>query len=256
MFWIIQYKITVNTVSVLFHIGRIIVTLSMWLYWKSLTHFDFHNITLFKHLFKTSLPLFGVSLSAIIITNTDVIILGWLFDTKEVRFYTVAANCFIKHIFLQITGSAIAPKLATLSGKSLLKEMEKMIKQVTKGLSIIGLIPFVIFFVLWKKITRNLGSKFMNAYWILVILSIGQIVNLGTGAVGLILIMTGNEKVQSKLSIIFAILIIILNIILIKFWNAIGAAVATSLIITASNIFKVYFVKKIIGINTLPFKLI
>ena len=87
------------------------------------------------------------------------------------------------------------------------------------------------------------GSEFKNAYWILVIIGIGRFVNLATGAVGIILTMTGHEKIQSQISVISLFLIIILNVFLIKFYGVIGAAIATSTIVIGENMAKFFIVK-------------
>ena len=97
------------------------------------------------------------------------------------------------------------------------------------------------------------GLEFIDAYIILVILGLGQFINLSTGAVGLTLIMTGYEKTHGNISIVFMLINVILNFILIKSFGATGAAVATSTTIIFENITKMIYVKIKTNINTIPF---
>lgn len=96
-------------------------------------------------------------------------------------------------------------------------------------------------------------SEFTNVYYILIILSIGQFVNIATGAGGQLLIMCGYEKTQSHISIIFLTFSIFLNILLIYFLGMLGAAIATATIIAGENIVKVIYAKRYVGVLTLPF---
>lgn len=251
-FFISKVNITINLVAICYAIGRLGVTLSVGIYWKKLFSFEGKPKIITKELLPVSLPLFVVSISGILLSNADAIILGWLSSSREIGLYTVAAKlALLSTIFLQITNAAVAPKVAALFDQNEHIKLQIMIRQVTKGLTIIGFAPFVIFLFFGNSILSIWGSEFIEAYWILLILSFGQLVNIATGAVGVIMIMTGHEKVQSKISFIFAIINIILNVILIKKYGALGAAIATATVVISSNFLKVFFVKKLVGINTL-----
>jgi O-antigen/teichoic acid export membrane protein len=77
------------------------------------------------------------------------------------------------------------------------------------------------------------------------------LINIGTGAVGLLLTMSGYEKIQSRIAIISMFLNLLLNFVLIKYFGATGVAIATALTIAGENITRVYFVKKKLGISTI-----
>lgn len=251
--WFIEIDITINKVALLFAIGRVFVAITIGFYWKSLNHYKFRKKLIIEQLSKTARPLFVISLAAIVMANANMIIIGLFGNLNDVGYFSVALRlALLSSFFLQITNSVIAPKLAALFAQGKIREMEKMVQQVTKGLAIIGIVPFIIFLFAGKYLLEIWGNEFVDAYWVLIFLSAGQLVNLGTGAVGLIMIMTGHEKVQSKLSLIFAALNLIINIILVYYFGALGAAIGTAIVIAASNIAKMIFVKKLVGIQALP----
>src|SRR5699024_11374968 len=117
---------------------------------------------------------------------------------------------------------------------------------------VLAIVPLAIFFLFGSKILSVWGSEFSEGYWILIILSIGQLFNLSTGSAGLILMLCGQEKLQGLISISFVILNLILNYFFILYYGVTGAAFATAIIVAGKNIMQVIFVKKNIGISTLP----
>lgn len=246
----LDYLITINKVALLYLLGRLSVTISIGLYWRSLNQRSEKPELIIPKLFKTSLSMFFISMSGIVAANANVLILGGFADVKEVGLYTVAAKiAMLTSFFLQITNSVLSPKIAALFKKEKIDELEKMVQRITRGLFFIGVSTFVIFLLFGKQLLGVWGDEFSSGYSILLIVAVGQLVNLGTGAVGVIMIMTGFEKTQSNISVIFAILNVLLNIVLIYFYGAIGAAVATTVILIASNVAKMIYVKRLVKIN-------
>ena len=130
--------------------------------------------------------------------------------------------------------------------------MTLMVKRVTTGLSIVSIL-FVVFFALFGQWLLSFwGDDFQEAYWVLLILAIGQFFNIATGCSGMLLMMCGFEKVHGYISVVSVVLNIILNLYLIANYGALGAAAATAITVILSNIIKVIMVNRKIGILTLP----
>ena len=249
----LEIKITLINVAIMYAIGRIIVTLTVGIYWQTIYSSPKKKKMLTSQLLKTAIPLFFVSTSSVVLASSDVIMLGWLSNSKEVGLFTVAARiALLTSFFLQVTNSAVAPKIATLYHKKNIDELEKMIQKVTGGLFFIGIITFFILVFAGKWILGIWGNEFKEAYWILVILGFGQLINLSTGAVGLILIMTGHEKTQSYLSMIFIPLNLFLNFLFISLWGSLGAAIATAITVSGINLVRTILVKQKTGILVFP----
>jgi O-antigen/teichoic acid export membrane protein len=95
------------------------------------------------------------------------------------------------------------------------------------------------------------GEKFIMGYTALLILTIGQIINAGSGLVGYFLQMTGGHKVYMKITITFSITNVILNFLLIPHFGINGAAISTSLCLAMINIVAVFVVYKRSSVLTL-----
>lgn len=248
--WLMEWSINVKNVAIIYAIGRLSVTFIIGFYWRRLFPNKEEAQLIFAPLLKTSLPMFLITASAVVGTNADAIILGALTSAENVGLYTVAARiALLTSFFLQVTNTVLSPKIASLYDNNQLKELEEMVQRVTKGLTFIGIMMFLVFFFLGEHILNLWGNEFTEAYTILLIVAIGQLVNLGTGAVGVIMLMTGHERIQSKISLAYVALNIILNFGLIYLYGIIGAAIATTTTLIISNVIKVIFVKRLTGIN-------
>lgn len=252
MHWLFLEGLTINRVAIYYAIGRLLVTLTVGKYWNSIYRYKFKRELIIKKLLNTSMPMFFASLSTIIIANIDVIILGVFEDAKEIGLYSVALRlALLTSFFLQVTNSSIAPKIAVLFENNKKEELEKMVQQVTRGLGIIGVIQLLIFVFVGKYILMLWGQEFMGSYIILIILGVGQLVNIGTGAVGQILIMSGYEKIQRNISILFLFANLVFNIIFIWLWGAMGASITVAVTYIGINLTKYYYVRKKLKIKIL-----
>ena len=248
--WSFMQELTINAVATCYAVARIGVTVSVGLYWNKLYKNEVPSKKIFKQLIKTAKPLFLISIAGVIINSADVIILGLFSGAKEVGVYVVAARiALLTTMLLQITNSAVAPKIAALYSENNIKSLEMMVKKVTRGLFFIGLSVFFIFILFGESILSIWGDEFREAYIILLILGFGQLVNLSTGAVGIVLIMTGHEKIQRNISIVFMFIFLILSLLLVSLYGVLGAAIATSITISGINLTKVFYVKKVARIN-------
>ncbi len=253
LFWFFNVEITVNLVAILYAVGRIAVTVVIGSYWKSLYKHKLKKEFITKFLLKTSMPLFLITISTVVMANSDAIMIGWLGSTKDVGLYSIAAKiALLTSFFLQVTNAAVAPKIAALYAANKIPEMEKMVQRVTLGLLVIASFPVIIYAAAGQHILNLWGSEFTAAYWMLVILSLGQLINIGTGASGLLLTMCGYERIHAKISFFYVLLNLILNYFFIINYGAIGAAIATAITVTFDNLTRVYYAKTKVGVLTFP----
>ena len=249
---LVKIDINVVNVAIIYAIARILVIITIVIYWKKIFNFKNKRKFIFKPMLKMAMPLMLVSSTAVIATNADSLMLGWLGNITQVGLYNVGSKiAILTSFFVIISNSAVAPKIAALYEKGKIKELEKMIQKVTRVLGIIALFPLPIFLLFGDQILSFWGKGFSEAYWILIILSVGQIFNLATGATGQVLIMCGKEKILGRIKLIEIGSNILLNYILIIHFQAIGAAIATSITLIILNVIKVVYVKKELGISVI-----
>lgn len=247
---------TPTSVLVLYAIGRVLMAIIVFLIWRQIFKSNTNSEFSFKPMFKMATPLLLVTGTGVIASNADTIMLGILGTFKDVGIYNVAARlALMTSILLGVINSAIKPKMASLYGSEKIEEIQFLVQRVTKGLTLIALLLIIFFLTFGQWILKFWGSEFLEAYWVIIILSIGQFFNVATGCSGILLIMCGYEKIHGYISLITLILNILLNVVLIENYGALGAATATAITISLSNIAKVLFAKRKTGILTLPLPL-
>jgi len=254
LYWTFNIVFTPVSVLLLYAISRIILAVVVKVLWNQTFKSKIKGQFNFKPMLKMAKPLMLVTGTGVIASNADVIMLGVLGTFKDVGVYSVAGRlALLSSFFLQVTNAAIAPKLASLYDESKINEMRLMVQRVTKGLTIVALLFITFFVVLGQWLLSFWGAEFQEAYWILVILSIGQFFNMATGCSGMILVMCGHEKIYGFVSIFSLLLNLSLNFVLIKYLGALGAGIATATTIILGNIIQLILAKKKTGISTLFF---
>ncbi|TKK67403.1 hypothetical protein FC093_13965 [Ilyomonas limi] len=144
-----------------------------------------------------------------------------------------------------------APRFASLYNQKKYEELKKYAINSTR-LMVLFATPLVIFILLFPTfILQVFGKDFINAAPMLRILCLGQYVNVLTGSVGYLLMMSGHEKDLKNITAIFGSLALLLNYILIKNYGALGGSIAIALSIALQNIVMAGMVKKRLGFNTL-----
>ncbi len=251
--WYLKISIDLFSVIAIYTISRFLTFIIAFLYVKNIYNPIFFKGVVDKTMIKMAKPLLFVSATTLLSSSLDVIMLGWLSNSSSVGLYTVATRLvlFIA-FFLQITNAVLSPKIAAYFANNELSKLTVMIKQVTFVLIIIGVLSTIFFVILGKPILSVWGHDFTEAYYCLVILCFGQFINISTGCSGVLLIMSGNEKVFSYITSISLLFNFTLNLVLISKYDILGAAIATSITIAGENIVKVIIAKKKTGILTIP----
>ena len=252
-YFFLNIEISLISIIFLYALGRIVTFFITTIYWKKLYNPIYKKSFFDRTMLSMAVPLLFVSSTTLLSSSVDVLMLGWLSDSSKVGLYTVASRLvlFIA-FFLQITNAAISPKLANFFDKNQLKEMNILVKQVTLWLFIIGFVSMLFFVCFGSAILELWGYEFSAAYICLIILSVGQFINISTGCSGVLLIMGGHEKIFSYISGAFLLLNIILNYLLITKYNEVGAAIATAGTIIGENIIRVVIAKQKTGVLTIP----
>ncbi len=97
-----------------------------------------------------------------------------------------------------------------------------------------------------KDILLVFGSDFTNYSNVLIILALGQLINVATGSVGQILVMSGNQDKQQYSFVIGAVISSVLAVFNIYNYGAVGAAISTSIGIVIVNSISLIFVLRFI----------
>ena len=184
---------------------------------------------------KYSIPAALAGMFTLFATRIDRLIIGYFLPEMYVGLYQAISQVSI--LFGLILGSVTAiftPMIGRLYYQGEISTLDNLFKISTKwGLYIC--LPVYTILLLFPNEILNLiyGQAYTSASTPLMILATAQIINVGTGATGPVLIMTGYQKQWFYISFSMLLLNLITNIILIPRLHLIGAAIASLLALSS-----------------------
>jgi len=196
-----------------------------------------------------SSTLIFISFMSVILTKIDKIMLGIYMTSEVVGIYNIAASVAGLTTFLFASSNMIfSSVISELYSVNKIKMLGNLYSTITKWLIILTL-PIVITILFFPDtIMKFFGQSYTIGSTALVILALGQMINVFAGANGIILKMCGHEKLLLTNNILMAVINVIFNAILIPKIGILGAALSTGISIAIINIIKVCEVKFLLGI--------
>mgnify|MGYP003983354195 CR=1 FL=1 len=241
----------INGVAVGYIVATLITLLFGRIFWVKATSTFIANTATFdrKQLFACSMPLYGVVMLHLIILWSPLLILGAWESSETVGIYTAASRtAFLISFVLVAVNSISAPKFAALYQNGDMDSLGKMARNSVKITSLLSFPVLLLFIFAPEWILSIFGEQFKQGAVVLIILAVGQFVNVATGSVGVLLMMSGNEKLMRNNLLFCAIVGILLNLWLIPCFGIIGCAVAAAVVHAMQNLIAMMLVWKRLNI--------
>jgi O-antigen/teichoic acid export membrane protein len=193
-------------------------------------------------------------LIGITITTVDIFMLGIWVNSAEVGLYSAAAQIASTMLLLLVAiNTVVAPKFSELHVQNRKRELEAIARSCALFSTALGLPVYLLFLVFPDSIAGLFGAEFRSASLYLIILATGQFINIATGSVSMLLMMTGNERTLQNITAATGLMNIVLNAALIPSWGAAGAAIATAISVACLNIACLFMVYRKLSIRMIPF---
>jgi O-antigen/teichoic acid export membrane protein len=174
-----------------------------------------------------STVLFGVQVLEFLASQTDKIMLGIYLNAREVGIYSIAtALVAFVSIFLQSINQIFAPTIAELHASRQNDLLLNLYQTLTKW--VLGFtmpLAFVIM-IFARPLMEIFGREFGEGWPVLVIATVGQLVNCGVGSVGQLLLMSGQQQRMIRAQAIAVPVGLVILWVMIPRLGLIGAATA------------------------------
>lgn len=211
-----------------------------------LDQLKYQTVPVAKRLLSFSWPIAVTGIISLFYLKTDVLLLGYYFNSVDVGLY-MPALIIAQYVTLFATPFAyiFLPVVSELFGKAKKVSIESLFKSASKWIFMMVL-PVFIYLLLFPKevIILLYGSGYSEGYIPLIILAAGISMNTFTGMTGSILVGGGYTKLNLTVEIIASITNVSLNVILIPIFGILGAAIGTSASYFTRNIASLVFVYK------------
>lgn len=188
-------------------------------------------------LLQTSMPMLVITGMTLVMGWTDILALGIWSGAREVGVYGIAMRIALLTTFvLSAVNVVVAPQFATLHAAGDIAGIKRVAQRSAFWIQIVAVPMILVLVTVPDLVLQVFGPEFREGAWPLRILAFGQLVNLATGPVGTILVMTGHERIVRNSMAKSAALNLVGNLVLVPAYGAIGAAASTALALAFMNV--------------------
>ena len=191
-----------------------------------------------------SATIYGMSFLGFLLAQADKITLGYFLGPRDVGIYAVAAALVAYvPIVLQSVNQMFAPTISDLRTRGDHEVLGRLFQTLTKWIIALTVPLAIVMIRFARPLMHVFGPEFEIGWPILIIGTCGQLVNVGVGSVGYMLVMSGHERRVITVQGVMAGLMVFLNIFLVPVWGIYGAAVAGALTTVGTNVWFLLEVK-------------
>ncbi len=230
----------------------IITAIVAWLLWKRVwvgIEKDQHVSSVStEKLLQSSWPLFAVMMTGLVMQQAATIFLGVWGTAEDVGVFNIANRVSALLLFpLMAMISILTPKFSEMYKNDEMSELKKLARKSSRILIMLS-VPIAALVAMYSEwILGFFGAAFIKGQTVLIILLVGVVVNAAAGAVGNILMMSGNERDVRNITFIAALSTVVMLFFFIPVWGSIGAAAAVAIGVSMQNILMVWRVYKKFG---------
>jgi O-antigen/teichoic acid export membrane protein len=197
-----------------------------------------------------ALPLLLIIGFEVILSETDIVMVGAFLGSKSAGVYTAASKTSILVGMVLISANAIAaPMYASLWARDRLDDLAVLARRVAVWVFWPTLLVSIFLALAAKPVLGLFGSQFTAGSSILRVLLVGQLISAGVGSVGYLMTLTGHQREAAHVYGGVAALHLAVNALTIPLLGAIGAAVATSFSISIWSLWLHTLVVRRLGIH-------
>jgi len=212
------------------------------------------NFITYHSIFKLSIPMLLSGSMFLVMSWTDILLLGYYLDETQVAIYSIAFKIStVITIALYAVNAIASPKFSELHASNQNIELKALAMKIAK-LNLFLTLPIIVITAIFSPIILAFfGEDYLAGQSVLLILCAGQFFSSICGSVLTLLNMAGKEKIVRNIVGATALLNIGLNALLINLYGIEGAAIATFVSLIVWNILGLMAVKKYFGFVLLPF---
>lgn len=209
----------------------------------------------FGSLVKGVLPFSVMAAVSLLNTQMSTVLLGLIGSPEDVAGFRVAdRGAFFVAFSLTAMNMTISPRLVKLYKQRDIVKMQKLVRFASRMALLFALPLSILLMVFGRQIITVLyGSEYaVIAYIPLVVLVVGQSINVFCGPVGNILAMGGFERQSLRVHVLALSVNILCCVLLIPKYGAVGAAFASSAGVVTWNIFLSFLSMRFVGVRPFP----
>lgn len=227
-------------------VAVLVMALASWKFLPKTNFFDGHyNYRKVMHIAWPLLGITGINLTTLWMGQLT---LGMWRSSEDVALFNIAARTSMLLLIVLMAVNSIAfPKFAAMYSQGDYVAIKRLAIWSTRIMLAVCIPMFALVLLFSEEIMSLFGPGFVAASPALIVLAAGQFVNVATGSVSGLLMMTGHERYALGASVFGAALMIALCILLVPKYGVIGAAYAQAISLCAQLFLSTWAVKSVFG---------
>lgn len=206
-----------------------------------------------RRLLRFSLPMLGVTLANTGLAYTDRIMIGILASSGAVGVYNAAATMATQMRFaLSSINASFSPVISDLYEQGRIDALDELYAHTVRWVLIVTIPVGVILMAFPVPIMSIFGSEYVEGSALLQVLTGAYLIITGVGSVGYMLQMSDHQDTVFAINASMAIGNVVLNLVLIRLYGAMGAALATGGIQVVGNLAQLIALYAFMGVQ--PFR--
>ncbi len=182
--------------------------------------------------------------------KADQVLVGVFLDAGDVGVYMAAlGTASFVSIFLRSLNPIFGPVIAGLYAQRKLDLLERLFQISTKWALALTFPGVAVILGFAPELMRIFGPEFEAGAAVLVVAAVAQLINVGVGSVGSILLMSGHQRFEIRAVAATAAVTLTLNLLMIPRFGILGAAGAIAAGVVFSNFLRLYMVHRVLGLT-------
>jgi O-antigen/teichoic acid export membrane protein len=203
---------------------------------------------------RVSLPLLLIDGFAALINYSDILMVGLFVGPAAVAYYAAASRTAALVTFFYTSICTLSgPRIAELYAHGRKHELQDLFSGIAPWITAPPAAVALVLAVMGSPLLRLFGHGFDAAWLALILLAFANLVASVTGPSALLLSMTGHQDISAKVHGAAAVANLVLNALFIPRFGLTGAAFATAIATSVSNLTLVVVAQRKLGIRTSMF---
>ncbi len=202
-----------------------------------------------KDVISFSAVAFGMDSLGFVMSQADKILIGFYLNARELGIYAMAAAlvAFVPTV-LQSVNQIFSPTIADLHAREQRELLGRLFQTLTKWILGLTLPLGCVIIVFARELMRIFGPEFEAGWPILIIGTLGQLINCGVGSVGYLLLMSGQQRRLIRIQAVMAVVMVGMSLMLIPRLGLTGAALGAAITNAVSNVWYLREVRSKLGL--------
>ncbi len=206
----------------------------------------------YRQIYSDTSPIFLVNVATYLTANASIWVVGYYLSHEEVAVYGAVLKLFnLIAVPLLVINLAIEPSIAEYIHQNKSKHMDALLRlSATVALIATCVISMATFF--WGELflTTLFGAQYSQGYIALLILVLGNIVNVWSGSCASVMMLGGFQVTLTIIRVFFGVVSIMASLALVSVYGIEGVAIAVSFSVALSNVVTWVIVKNKMNYDT------